>query len=163
MNSIGCLNIIGSSTLQNTRHAFCKYKNNAHSIYGAIFNPYFLLLSGSEDCLYLNIYVPEVNPPKKLDVVVHIHAGCFMWGYNQEFLGDKYFMDRDVILVSMNYRLNAFGKNLTLPLSNEIYFFRASWSLPDEKINPRLRGSVGMSECLWVYWCKPVETISFHL
>nr|CAH7765727.1 unnamed protein product [Callosobruchus chinensis] len=69
-----------------------------------------LILSlGEEDCLYINVYVPKTRSGKLLDVVAHIHGGAFMVGFSQEFIGDKYIMDKDVIVVSFNYRLGALG------------------------------------------------------
>ncbi|VEN35022.1 unnamed protein product, partial [Callosobruchus maculatus] len=64
---------------------------------------------GEEDCLYLNIYVPNTKQSKLLDVVVHIHGGGYISGYSNEYLGEKYVMDRDLILVTFNYRLGALG------------------------------------------------------
>ncbi|CAH1997706.1 unnamed protein product [Acanthoscelides obtectus] len=64
---------------------------------------------GEEDCLYLNVYVPVTTESKKLDVVVHIHGGAYVAGWSNEYLGEKYVMDRDIILVSLNYRIGALG------------------------------------------------------
>ena len=63
----------------------------------------------SEDCLFLNIYAPKDNPGS-LPVMVFIHGGAFILGsgvfqdYNPSF-----FMDFQVILVTINYRLGPFG------------------------------------------------------
>ncbi|CAH1997714.1 unnamed protein product [Acanthoscelides obtectus] len=65
--------------------------------------------SGDEDCLYLNVYIPVRKQLEKLDVVIHIHGGGFIYGYSNEFIGEKYVMDRDLILVTFNYRIGALG------------------------------------------------------
>ncbi|KAK7605077.1 hypothetical protein V9T40_006935 [Parthenolecanium corni] len=72
---------------------------------------------GNEDCLYLNIHIPEdphsIKVPKP--VMVFIHGGGFVWGYGNMYRAD-YLINYDVILVTFNYRLNVFGfLNLDLP------------------------------------------------
>ena len=64
----------------------------------------------SEDCLYLNIWVPDNAKGKKLPVAFWIHGGGFSGGYNceMEFDGEAY-CRKDVILVTINYRVNIFG------------------------------------------------------
>lgn len=65
----------------------------------------------SEDCLYLNIWLPEsATPDSKLPVLFWIHGGAFLNGFGseKEFDGEG-FARRDVVLVTINYRLNAFG------------------------------------------------------
>ena len=64
----------------------------------------------SEDCLYLNVWVPEHEPGKKLPVAFWIHGGGFGsgCGNEKEFDGEAY-CRRGVILVTINYRLNVFG------------------------------------------------------
>ncbi len=65
----------------------------------------------SEDCLYLNVWTPEsAGPGDKLPVMFWIHGGAFMHGSGseKEFDGED-MAQRGVILVTINYRVNAFG------------------------------------------------------
>lgn len=69
----------------------------------------------SEDCLYLNIWAPEITEhtesrEQRLPVAFWIHGGAFLSGYGseQEFDGAAY-AKRGVILVTINYRLNLYG------------------------------------------------------
>ncbi|KAJ8961877.1 hypothetical protein NQ318_021495 [Aromia moschata] len=63
---------------------------------------------GNEDCLYINVFIPDTNE-EKLDVVVHIHGGGFAVGSGLDYLDPKYVMDRDIVFVTFNYRLGALG------------------------------------------------------
>ncbi|CAK1555095.1 unnamed protein product [Leptosia nina] len=66
--------------------------------------------SGSEDCLYLNVYTPDIKPEKPLAVMVYIHGGGFMSGCgNHEVFGPEFLVKNDVILVTLNYRLEVVG------------------------------------------------------
>lgn len=69
------------------------------------------MTTGEEDCLHLNVYVPRENPDpsEKLDVVVHIHGGLFMYGSGHSYAHPEYFMDENVIFVNFNYRVGVFG------------------------------------------------------
>ncbi|MDO5443949.1 MAG: carboxylesterase family protein, partial [Bacteroidia bacterium] len=65
----------------------------------------------SEDCLYLNVWTKkpgDVNA--KLPVAVWIHGGGYRegWGSEPEFDAQEW-AARDVVLVSINYRLGVFG------------------------------------------------------
>ncbi len=62
----------------------------------------------SEDCLYLNIYVPK--EAKDCPVAFWIHGGAFLGGNasEKEFDGVEY-CRRGVIFVSIQYRLGVFG------------------------------------------------------
>ncbi|XP_077270703.1 esterase FE4 [Temnothorax americanus] len=69
---------------------------------------------GSEDCLYLNVYVPYISDrqqkSKNLPVLVFVHPGGFARGNsNSKLYGMDYLVDQDIILVTMNYRLSALG------------------------------------------------------
>ncbi|XP_046991420.1 esterase FE4-like [Schistocerca americana] len=65
---------------------------------------------GSEDCLYLNVFTPAM--PTQGDalkaVMVWIHGGCFTAG-KANLYKPHYFVDNDVVFVSMNYRLGLLG------------------------------------------------------
>ncbi|XP_031348618.1 venom carboxylesterase-6-like [Photinus pyralis] len=68
------------------------------------------LANEEEDCLYLNVYVPilENRSTQHLAVMVHIHGGGFMVG-DPSSAGPDFVMDRDVMYVSLSYRLGVFG------------------------------------------------------
>jgi len=62
----------------------------------------------SEDCLYLNVWLPAgTKPGAKLPVMVWIHGGAFVGGSGNTS-GDG-FAKQGAILVSMNYRLGRLG------------------------------------------------------
>ncbi|PIK55601.1 putative acetylcholinesterase isoform X2 [Apostichopus japonicus] len=63
-----------------------------------------------EDCLYLNVWSPDVTR-QNIPVMVWIHGGGFVEGASSDlnFDGKVLVAMNDVIMVSMNYRLNAFG------------------------------------------------------
>ncbi|XP_060803768.1 esterase FE4 isoform X1 [Amyelois transitella] len=65
---------------------------------------------GSEDCLYLNVFTPDLNPSYPLPVMVQIHGGgfCFLSGGDDWFDTD-YLLRHGVILVTINYRLEVLG------------------------------------------------------
>ncbi|CAH1379665.1 unnamed protein product [Tenebrio molitor] len=66
---------------------------------------------GDEDCLHINVFVPRENPTSqdKLDVIVHIHGGAYMYGSGLMFTPAEILMDRDVVFVTFNYRLGILG------------------------------------------------------
>jgi para-nitrobenzyl esterase len=64
----------------------------------------------SEDCLYLNVWTKAESAEASLPVMVWIHGGG--WGSGASSVGtyDGFgFADKGVVLVSVNYRMNAFG------------------------------------------------------
>ena len=64
----------------------------------------------SEDSLYLNIWTPAADVNAKLPVAFWIHGGAFLGGYGSELEFDgEAWCRRNVILVTINYRVNAFG------------------------------------------------------
>jgi para-nitrobenzyl esterase len=64
----------------------------------------------SEDCLYLNVWTTTTDPDAKQPVMFWIHGGGFLNGTSS---GDKYdgeaLAAQGVTVVSVNYRLGAFG------------------------------------------------------
>jgi para-nitrobenzyl esterase len=66
--------------------------------------------NGNEDCLYLNVWTPAKSASEKLPVMVWIYGGGFTSGRTSDPLFDgARFAHKGVILVSVAYRLGAFG------------------------------------------------------
>lgn len=65
----------------------------------------------SEDCLYLNIFIPGSFPSmnKKYDVMIWIYGGGFSFGGADIYSGDVVSAFNDVVVVTFNYRMNVFG------------------------------------------------------
>lgn len=70
-----------------------------------------------ENCLVLSVFVPHIKREyrgeglstlKPLPVMVWIHGGAFVMGAGSLYQ-PHYFMNEDVILVTINYRLGVFG------------------------------------------------------
>ncbi len=63
----------------------------------------------SEDCLYLNVWTPACDGAKR-PVMVWFHGGAFVIGAgSQGVYNGKHLAARDVVVVTVNYRLGAFG------------------------------------------------------
>jgi len=67
----------------------------------------------SEDCLYLNVYLPLSADPStsELPVMVWIHGGAFTGGSStiSKYNGTVLAYSHEVIIVTINYRLGALG------------------------------------------------------
>jgi para-nitrobenzyl esterase len=64
-----------------------------------------------EDCLFLNLWTPEARAGAKRPVMVYIHGGAYSSGSVVDPLNDgRHLAARgDVVVVTVNHRLNAFG------------------------------------------------------
>lgn len=65
--------------------------------------------SANEDCLYLNVHVPDNIGNGKLPVMVWIHGGAFLSGSAADYDMTKLANKAHAVVVSINYRLGAFG------------------------------------------------------
>ncbi len=65
----------------------------------------------SEDCLHLNVYTPALRDHRKRPVLVYFHGGAYNNGsVNSPLYDGKRLCHRgDVVVVTVNHRLNAFG------------------------------------------------------
>lgn len=65
----------------------------------------------SEDCLFLNVFAPGVAPDRVLPVMVWIHGGAWITGSGSQdfYQAHTIVNDGGVVVVSLNYRLGAFG------------------------------------------------------
>ncbi|MEH6588684.1 MAG: carboxylesterase family protein [Halioglobus sp.] len=64
----------------------------------------------SEDCLYLNVFSPDLEPDRSLPVMVYMYGGNNLggWSYEPNYLGHN-LAERGVVVVSIAYRLGVFG------------------------------------------------------
>ncbi len=76
---------------------------------------------GSEDCLYLNIWIPSQTDNKKMPVFVWIHGGSNRQGYASDpmYNGANLAESLGAIVVNINYRLGYFGAFLHDSLSTK--------------------------------------------
>ncbi|XP_076258000.1 juvenile hormone esterase-like isoform X2 [Rhynchophorus ferrugineus] len=68
----------------------------------------------TEDCLILNVFVPQNINATNLPVMVFIHGGGFISGSGltsgpEGYYAPNFWMQNGVILVTLNYRLGVFG------------------------------------------------------
>ncbi len=66
---------------------------------------------GSEDCLVLNVFTPAVGDNRRRPVMVWLHGGGFstLSGSSPMYDGVNLCNRGDVVVVSLNHRLNVFG------------------------------------------------------
>ena len=64
---------------------------------------------GSEDCLYLNIYGPAVEPERLRPVIVYLPGGAFTVGAGANYDPSRLAVEQDRVVVTVNYRLGALG------------------------------------------------------
>lgn len=89
--------------------------------------------SQSEDCLHVNVWTPALRDGKKRPVLFYIHGGAYNNGTaNAQLYDGTRLVERgDVVVVTVNHRLNAFG-----------YMYLAG--LPGLAAKYRESGNVGM-------------------
>jgi para-nitrobenzyl esterase len=65
----------------------------------------------SEDCLSLNIWTPRPGTRERLPVMVWVHGGAYAFGSANDAITDGHLLAAggDVVVVTVNHRLNAFG------------------------------------------------------
>ena len=100
----------------------------------------FLLYRGSnatsqgEDCLRLNVWTPELGGASNRPVMVWMHGGGFAGGSGHDLLsydGENLARRHDVVVVTHNHRLNAFGYLNLAELGGEAYKHSANVGLLD--------------------------------
>lgn len=92
-----------------------------------------LNLTGSEDCLNLNIWTPTLDASQKLPVVIYVHGGAFQTGSNSnpDRSGDRFARNTPMVFVSVNYRLGVLGGLYLGDLLGEEYHNSGSNSVLD--------------------------------
>lgn len=87
----------------------------------------------SEDCLYLNIWTPAASSRERLPVMVWIYGGAFVGGATNWPLYDgTRIAEKGVLLVSIAYRVGAFGFLAHSQLSRESGRGSGNYGLEDQ-------------------------------
>ncbi len=87
-----------------------EYSSCAFQLYTALEKFFGKLQPESEDCLNLNIWTPATDDGKR-PVMFWIHGGAFIFGSGMDpaYDGSALAHRGNVVVVTINYRLNAFG------------------------------------------------------
>lgn len=67
------------------------------------------LVASSEDCLYLNVWVPPHDPGERLPVMVWSHGGQHLRGATSQYDGEQLARLGRVVVVTVAYRLGPLG------------------------------------------------------
>jgi para-nitrobenzyl esterase len=70
---------------------------------------WFTYIGWNEDCLFLNVWTPELSNNSNLPVIVYFHGGSNTQGYSQMTPLGPPLSQMGVVVVSANYRLGPFG------------------------------------------------------
>lgn len=65
--------------------------------------------NANEDCLYLNVYSPDLHPDEPQPVLVWIHGGGNVDGGSNDYNGSKLATQGHTVVVTINYRLGLLG------------------------------------------------------
>ncbi|WP_210204198.1 carboxylesterase/lipase family protein [Allosediminivita pacifica] len=90
-------------------------------------------LTQSDDCLNLNVWTPSISDEQKRPVMVWLHGGGFSGGSSIEsyaYDGENLSRTGDVVVVSVNHRLNVMG-HLDLSAYGEEYARSANAGVED--------------------------------
>jgi len=104
----------------------------------------------SEDCLYLNIWTPDVEPSRPLPVMVWLHGGGFSIGAgNLDPYRGKALAAQGVVVVTLNYRLGHFGFFLSSGAGCAIPRRARNQQLCLTRSNCRFAMDSAQHSCLW--------------
>ncbi len=65
--------------------------------------------NNQEDCLFANVFTPDLSNTAKLPVIVWIHGGGNLDGESNDYNGGKMASQGKTVVVTFNYRLNLMG------------------------------------------------------
>jgi para-nitrobenzyl esterase len=87
------------------------YPGNVGGALGQLFTPPDDIARQDEDCMFLNVWTPQLGGSKKRPVMVWFHGGGFNYGSGSwpAYDGHNLASRHDVVVVTVNHRLNAFG------------------------------------------------------
>jgi para-nitrobenzyl esterase len=99
------------------------YPGNVGQALSQVFTPPDDIARQNEDCMFLNAWTPQLGGSKKRPVMVWFHGGGFNYGSGSwpAYDGHNLASRHDVVVVTVNHRLNAFGYLYLGDLAGEAY------------------------------------------
>ena len=88
--------------------------------------------STNEDCLFLNVYTPDTKG--QYPVMVWIHGGAFVYGSGGSGYYPGRLVDKDITVVTLNYRLGALGFFSHPSLTTEMGEGSGNFGLMDQQL-----------------------------
>lgn len=88
---------------------------------------------GSEDCLYLNIYGPAVQPERVRPVIVYLPGGAFTVGAGANYDPSRLAVEQDRVVITVNYRLGALGWLAHPEFAHDGEGVGGNWGLMDQQ------------------------------
>ncbi|WP_279350442.1 carboxylesterase/lipase family protein [Erythrobacter litoralis] len=84
-------------------------------------------LPQSEDCLFLNVWTRGTNDGKKRPIMVWLHGGGYVTGSGSShgYDGTRLAQRGDVVIVTINHRLNGFGYLYLAGMTNDPKYARS--------------------------------------
>lgn len=121
---------------------------------------------GTENCLHLSVFTKDIKPDTLKPVLAWIHGGAFLVGsMAKEMFNPEFLLRKDVVLISINYRLGAFGINIkhilfkktftriTQIISPFVFNFSGFLSLKNPELN--VPGNAGLKDqVMALKWIK---------
>ena len=89
--------------------------------------------NSNEDCLYANVFSPNLQSTAGLPVIVWIHGGGNLDGESSDYDGTKMATQGNVVVVTFNYRLNLMGFLSVASLDGEGHNF-GNYGLMDQQM-----------------------------
>ncbi len=89
--------------------------------------------NSNEDCLFANVFTPNLQNTAKLPVIVWIHGGGNLDGESNDYDGSKMATQGNTVVVTFNYRLNLMGFLAVPSLDNEGHNF-GNYGLLDQQM-----------------------------
>lgn len=88
--------------------------------------------TSNEDCLFINVFSPNLQKGANLPVIFWIHGGGNLDGESNDYDGSKMALQGNTVVVTINYRLNVMGFLAVPSLDNEGHNF-ANYGLMDQQ------------------------------
>jgi para-nitrobenzyl esterase len=89
--------------------------------------------NNNEDCLYSNVFTPNLDTNANLPVIVWIHGGGNLDGESNDYDGSKMAQQGNTVVVTFNYRLNLMGFLAVPSLDTEGHNF-GNYGLLDQQM-----------------------------